>query len=99
MADIQLSQIVKEQRAFFESGKTLDHKFRKDNTLRSCTAETSMKICGKKNTTIYFLRAVKTSEGSYTKKPPNTKENGNAILPVFADETTTIICKEENANS
>ncbi len=30
MADIQLSQIVKEQKAFFESGKTLDYKFRKD---------------------------------------------------------------------
>ncbi len=30
MADIQLSQIVKEQKAFFESGKTLDCKFRKD---------------------------------------------------------------------
>ncbi len=29
MADIQLSQIVKEQKAFFESGKTLDYKFRK----------------------------------------------------------------------
>ncbi len=34
-----------------------------------------------------------------TKKPPDTKETGNAILPVFADETTTIICKERNANS
>ncbi len=30
MADIRLSQIVKEQKAFFESGKTLDYKFRKD---------------------------------------------------------------------
>ena len=34
-----------------------------------------------------------------TKKPQDTKENGNAILTVFVDETTTFICKEENANS
>ncbi len=29
MSDIRLSQIVEEQKAFFESGKTLDYKFRK----------------------------------------------------------------------
>lgn len=41
-----------------------------------------------------------------TKKPPDTKENGNKISPVFVGETKTFICnnlitanKEDNANS
>ena len=41
-----------------------------------------------------------------TKKPKDTKRNGNKISPVFVDETKIFICnnliianKEDNANS